>query len=76
MQNSRQPLITEISKSDFSKIVLSIDNFKDKIFLNIRTHFKNDAGNFVPSQKGITVPLDKIDELITALEKIKNGSIK
>jgi len=70
MKTTKKPPIFEIKKNDFSKIVLSIDTFNDKTFLSIRQYYKNDDGEFKPTKKGVTVPPDKINALVQALQKL------
>ena len=58
----------EISKS--SSIVISTSIWQNKHRLDIRTYIKTDSYTG-PLKKGINVPIEKISEIISALNEIK-----
>ena len=41
-----------------------------KEFIDIRQYFKNEDDEYKPSPKGVTLPPDKLNELIQALQEI------
>ena len=51
MQNSKQYPIVEITKNDFSKYLVTIDEFKDSIFLSIRQYHKDTDETWKPTKK-------------------------
>ena len=70
-------LIKEITKNSRETIVVSIDEFKSKEFVNLRVNFLNEEGKLCPTKKGIAlsekVLPDVIESLITALEQLKKN---
>jgi len=63
--------IAVIEKSRSEDLHLSINEFKSHRYLDLRIYcepYSSKDGGRVPTKRGITVPLDKIGELIAALE--------
>jgi len=60
----------EIKKNAFTQIRIERREFQGKDFVDIRQYFKNDEDEYRPSQKGVTLPPDKLNELIQALQEI------
>ena len=59
-----------IKISDSSSIVVAKSVWKNQDRLDIRTYLKTE--NYTgPTKKGINVPLEKIDDIISALKEIK-----
>ena len=63
--------IGEITKGK-DKIIIAMKEFKGKEYIDIRTHFQNDEGGWVPTKKGITLTYDNLDEMIDILNKAKD----
>ena len=64
---------TVIPKSSLEQIQVGISSFRDHDYVDVRTHFKADDGEWRPTKKGITLPQDRLPELIAALEKLLPG---
>jgi len=62
--------IGEISKGK-DKIIIAVKEFKGKEYIDIRTHFENDEGDWIPTKKGITLAPDSLDEMIGILKSAK-----
>ncbi len=62
--------IGEIPKGK-DKIIVALKEFKGKEYIDIRTHFQNDDGDWIPTKKGITLSPDNLDEMIDLLKKAK-----
>lgn len=60
----------EIAKGK-DKIIIALKEFKGKEYIDIRTHFVNDDGDWIPTKKGITVSPDSLDEMIDILKAAK-----
>ncbi len=59
-----------LKKNNSESIKISVNTFKDKDLLDIRTYyFDEKADEFKPTKKGISINLSDANELI---EKIKN----
>lgn len=53
------------------KIIVALKEFKGKEYIDIRTHFENDDGDWIPTKKGITFSPESLDELIEILKNAK-----
>lgn len=62
--------IGEIPKGK-DKIIVALKEFKGKGYIDIRTYFQNEAGDWIPTKKGITLSPDNLDEMIDLLKKAK-----
>lgn len=62
--------IGDIAKGK-DKIIVALKEFKGKEYIDIRTHFQNDDGDWIPTKKGITLSPDNLDEMIDLLKKAK-----
>jgi hypothetical protein len=62
--------IGEIPKGK-DKIIIAVKEFKGKEYIDIRTHFENDEGDWIPTKKGITLTPDSLDEMIDLLKTAK-----
>mgnify|MGYP001766210329 CR=1 FL=1 len=62
--------IGEIEKGK-DKIIISIKEFKGKQYVDIRTYFTNDEGDWIPTKKGITFSPENIDDAIRYLQDAK-----
>jgi len=56
-----------IKKNSRESIVISQTEFKGNDLVDIRTFFANGEGELSPTKKGITVRLEKLDELASTL---------
>lgn len=45
--------------------------YREKDFIDIRQFYRDDEGKFQPTPKGITIPPERLPELITALETLR-----
>lgn len=62
--------MTDIKKNAFTRIRIEKREFQGKEFIDIRQYFKNEDDEYKPSPKGVTLPPDKLNELIQALQEI------
>ena len=59
-----------IKKNSRESIVISQTEFKGNDLVDIRTFFTNGEGELSPTKKGITVRLEKLDELVATLSAL------
>ena len=59
-----------IKKNRNESIVVSQTDYKGFDLVDIRTFFTDASDELMPTKKGITIRLEKVDELIAALTKI------
>ena len=67
-----QTVIGEIERDERNKIVVSQTRLKDKQYVDIRTWYRNRSNDeqWLPG-KGISVPVERFDEVMALLEQIK-----
>ncbi len=62
--------IGEIPKGK-DKIIVTVKEFKGKQYIDIRTYFENDAGEWIPTKKGISLTPENLDDVIKILQQAK-----
>ena len=67
--------IGDISKGN-DKIIVAVKEFKGKEYIDIRIHFENDKGEWIPTKKGITIAPDNVDEMIRLLQEAREQMVK
>ena len=60
-----------VDKSEAERVRIAVNEFKEKLFLDIRQYYQAEDGDWRPTKKGVSLPADKLDELKTALEKLQ-----
>jgi hypothetical protein len=60
--------IGEIEKGK-DKIIVTVKEFKGKQYIDVRTHFENDEGEWIPTKKGISFTPENLAEAIKLLQK-------
>ena len=68
----------KLKRGDKVQIVTGVTEFRDVIYYDIRTHVLlskgKDAGKFVPTRKGVSVPLDKAKRFLEyALQEVEEA---
>jgi hypothetical protein len=53
------------------KIIVALKEFKGKEYIDIRTYFENDNGDWIPTKKGVTFSPESLDEMIDILKSAK-----
>ena len=74
--NSNNKVFKIIQKTDDTQIIISLNNFKESQYVDIRTYWKPVDKDYMPTKKGITISLSgdlsQLEEVIAALEEIKD----
>jgi hypothetical protein len=65
-------LIHSFPKNPLEEIRVSLTVFKKKQYLDLRTYYKGDDGEYHPSKKGITLSLDLLPDLVEAIQKARD----
>lgn len=61
----------EIQKSDTEKIVIAVRKYEGMDYIDFRTHLRmNPCGEWMPSTKGITIPMRQASELRRAIDRL------
>lgn len=69
----KEETIGEIVKSDDLKIVIRHCVYEKHPYIDFREYWKNDKGEFVPTKKGFTIPLqeeESIEQLYNVMMKL------
>lgn len=65
-------LIASIDRSEREKLHISVNEYKGRVSLDLRIFYTTDNGeNWRPTQKGVTVAPEHLDDLIDAIEEAK-----
>lgn len=59
--------IYQFDKNKSCRVIVSLKEYKNFIYIDLREMLLKD-GNQYPTKKGITIPLTKVGEMITAFE--------
>jgi hypothetical protein len=62
-------LIAEMEKNPKERIRVSIEEYRNSTFVDVRVYWQNEAGEWKPSRKGIALNDECIDPVIKALQK-------
>ncbi|NUO06973.1 MAG: transcriptional coactivator p15 [Candidatus Brocadia sinica] len=62
-------LLGEIIKSETDKIIISVKEYKGRKYVDVRTYFQGDDGNYLPTKKGVTFSPKFVEAMIKILEK-------
>lgn len=62
--------IGELEKGK-DKIIISLKEFKGKQYIDIRTYFENQEGEWIPTKKGISLTPENLDDVIKFLKDAK-----
>ena len=63
-------LAFSLTKSDAGRIKTSIQKFGGKLYLDIRHYYKSKDGEWLPTKKGITIPVELTDKFSRRLRKM------
>ncbi len=58
----------DIQKNSLEKIRIEKREYKGKEFIDMRTYYLDDSGEWKPSPKGITFKVELLEDIISALE--------
>ena len=63
-------LVGQITKKRDEAVVVGLQEFRGKRYIDIRTYFETDSGAWRPTRKGVTVPLQAYTELAEIFAKL------
>jgi hypothetical protein len=58
-------------KNPLEEVRASVTSYKGKQYVDLRIYYKGDDGEYHPSKKGLTLPLDLFPDLEEAMGKLK-----
>jgi len=71
VQASDEVLVHVIDRGISGRIHVRLSRFRDKDYLDIRNFYEGEDGAWLPTKKGVAVPVELYDELMDALGKAK-----
>ncbi len=72
MSDNNENDIIEIEKNSREKIRISLSEFKGKKLIDMRIWYVDKEGEYKPSKKGLSISIDKYDELKNAILKLED----
>ncbi len=66
-------IIGEIERGETEVVRVSAEEYKGRKYVDIRIYFENDAGEWKPTKKGVTVAPEKVDEFMELIRKAKEA---
>lgn len=62
-------LLGEIVKNETDKIIVSVKEYRGRKYVDVRTYFQGDDGNYLPTKKGVTFSPKFVEAMIKILQK-------
>ena len=59
-----------IQKNSTEQVRLSVNEYKGKKYIDIRTYFEADDGDYKPTKKGVALSVDLYNELKEGIESL------
>jgi hypothetical protein len=73
MSDNERTVVHVFEKGAGQRIEASISTYKDQTYADVRTYFEGDGGEWKPTKKGITVPLDLLGELEASVQALRQA---
>ena len=65
-------ILGEIERNPTERLRISLENFKGRDYVDLRIYYQDDAGEWRPTKKGVTLSPEKVDEAMEILQKVKD----
>jgi hypothetical protein len=62
-------LIGEIERGETEVLRVSTEEYKGRKYIDVRIYFENDAGEWKPTKKGVTIQPDRLDDFLDLIKK-------
>jgi hypothetical protein len=62
----------ELERSETEKLIIESSEFKGRDLVSLRIYFLSKEQEWLPTKKGVTFRRDQLDEVLGALNNIKN----
>lgn len=62
----------ELERSETEKLIIESSEYKGHDLVSLRIYFLSKENEWLPTKKGVTFRRDQLDEVLKALEGIKN----
>ena len=71
VQNNDEMLVRAIDKDPGNQIQVRISRFRERDYFDIRNFYETDEGEWKPTRKGVSVPIEFFDEILEAMNAAK-----
>ncbi|MEW5825465.1 MAG: transcriptional coactivator p15/PC4 family protein [Candidatus Bipolaricaulota bacterium] len=71
IQATNEVLIASIDKGPAGRIHVRVSTFRDRDYIDIRNFYEGEGGEWLPTRKGIAVPIEFYTDLVAALATAK-----
>lgn len=61
----------ELERSETEKLIIEDSEFKGRQLVTLRIYFLADSSEWLPTKKGVTFRREQLDEVLGALQKIR-----
>ncbi|MEW5980155.1 MAG: transcriptional coactivator p15/PC4 family protein [Acidobacteriota bacterium] len=68
--------VMTFQKNSQEEVQAGIQEFKGRHYASVRVYVENDAGEHIPTKKGITVPVELLPELARAVRLLADEAVK
>ncbi len=65
-------IISEVERNSKEKIIVSIQEFKNRHYIDCQIYFRDDTNKLIPTRKGITLNDETADAIIEGLKTAKS----
>jgi hypothetical protein len=63
-------VVKVIQKNNNEQVRVGVSEFKGSIYVYVRIYFKNTEGDYLPTKKGINIPLSKYEQLVEMIKQL------
>ena len=63
----------ELERSPTEKLIIEDSQYKGHDLVSLRIYFLSDDEQWLPTKKGVTFRREQLDDVLEALQKIKQG---
>jgi hypothetical protein len=67
----QEVLVQAIEKGLGERIHVRVSQFKGRVYLDVRNFYEDDAGEWKPTRKGVSVPVELYEQLQQAILQAK-----
>ena len=73
-EDQEQQVVQVIRKGEKHQIRVSLSKYKGRLLGDLRLFILNREGDWIPTQKGCTVGVEQLDELVEAVARLRDAS--
>lgn len=70
MEEGERVEVFEFERNPTEKVVVSMSVFKGRQLADLRTYYESEEGEWRPTKKGVSIPVEKLPELKESVDKL------